>query len=554
MDRETLCCWGSTNPAKQARRGHTVVQASLVGLATLACLGSVVAFVKLHPCEAVIRQPDRDGPAISSKELFKKLNLFDKWGRPDLVLMLSGEMHGYLQPCGCTNPQYGGLTRRYNLWQALQEQGWPVVALDLGDMPQRSGPQAMLKYTYGMRALDVMKYSAVSVGEIEMRWHLPNIIGEYALNNPTPRILAGNIVQDQNFKDFISDSELAAGQKGVPKVGVVSLIGPSVEKQVTAAGLPLPKFKPGVPQILTAALVGLQKKGADINVMLYQGTDKEAEKVATFCQGQRQKNAAFPQLDVILCLSDNPEPPGQPAKVGNTLIVMVGHKGRFVGVMGVFRNNADNPPFKLEYQLVSIAPEFETRANKVEGHKLMELMKKYAEEVKTGNYLAKFKQTEHPIQLVFKNAQYVGSDDCKTCHKDAFKIWKGSGHAHAYKTLEDAKNPSLRQFDGECVVCHTVGFNYKTGFRDLQKTAFLTDVGCECCHGPCSDHVANPRNADIHKEINPFKYRGKEPEAAPQNQARMQRIDNFCQKCHDLDNDVNWVFANSWPKIVHMNK
>src|SRR5437763_16434877 len=37
--------------------------------------------------------------------------LFRSWPKPDLALVLSGEQHGYLLPCGCSRPQYGGLER-----------------------------------------------------------------------------------------------------------------------------------------------------------------------------------------------------------------------------------------------------------------------------------------------------------------------------------------------------------------------------------------------------------------------------------------------------------
>src|SRR5208282_4425390 len=59
------------------------------------------------------------------------------WPKPDVAIVLSGELHGYLQPCGCSEPQKGGLARRYNLLQALtKDRGWPVVAADLGDLAQ----------------------------------------------------------------------------------------------------------------------------------------------------------------------------------------------------------------------------------------------------------------------------------------------------------------------------------------------------------------------------------------------------------------------------------
>src|SRR5262245_39306019 len=46
-------------------------------------------------------------------------HLLAKWDRPAVALIFSGQQLGYLQPCGCSHPQYGGLTRRYNLLQRL---------------------------------------------------------------------------------------------------------------------------------------------------------------------------------------------------------------------------------------------------------------------------------------------------------------------------------------------------------------------------------------------------------------------------------------------------
>ena len=44
--------------------------------------------------------------------------------------------NGYIEPCGCTGlaNQKGGLIRRYSLMKQLRDQGWPVMALDLGNL------------------------------------------------------------------------------------------------------------------------------------------------------------------------------------------------------------------------------------------------------------------------------------------------------------------------------------------------------------------------------------------------------------------------------------
>src|SRR5262249_53354198 len=68
--------------------------------------------------------------------------LFFGWGKPLFAVVLSAQQHGYLLPCGCSDPQYGGLERRYNFLQSLRlpkgqgGRGWPVVAYDLGDIAQ----------------------------------------------------------------------------------------------------------------------------------------------------------------------------------------------------------------------------------------------------------------------------------------------------------------------------------------------------------------------------------------------------------------------------------
>ena len=60
---------------------------------------------------------------------------YAKWQKPLVAIVVSGQMHGYTDPCGCTKPQYGGLTRRYNFIQSLKEKKWDVVGIDLGELP-----------------------------------------------------------------------------------------------------------------------------------------------------------------------------------------------------------------------------------------------------------------------------------------------------------------------------------------------------------------------------------------------------------------------------------
>ncbi len=61
-------------------------------------------------------------------------SLFGDWPAPAGALILSGEQDGYLEPCGCTSGQQGGLRRRFELVARLLDQGWPLTLIDLGSL------------------------------------------------------------------------------------------------------------------------------------------------------------------------------------------------------------------------------------------------------------------------------------------------------------------------------------------------------------------------------------------------------------------------------------
>ena len=82
-------------------------------------------------------------------------------------------------------------------------------------------------------------------------------------------------------------------------------------------------------------------------------------------------------------------------------------------------------------------------------------------------------------------AEYQGSQACKTCHVSAYEKWTGSRHGSAFETLSRVE----KQFDPSCIKCHVVGYNQSGGYLDEYITPHLQGVGCESCHGPGRDHI-----------------------------------------------------------------
>ena len=486
---------------------------------------------------------------------------FIGWAKPDFVIFISGQSHGYLQPCGCSDPQYGGLARRYEFLDSLKKKDWHVVPLDLGDVfpkaPDTPTRQNLLKYETAMRALHVMGYHAVGIGKQELSASLLQfVLPQYALNNPRPRTLAANLVgvdADGPYHAMgVRPYEIIDGP-GLPKIGVVGIIAKTVESAF--ANDPNIKFN----QLQTrAALKELKDKRTEFNVVLLQsdeqhapGVESEVEKCVSWCNEQKQA-----AVNVVIHSNDDPEPPGLPRDVKGTQLITVGHKGKYVGVLGVWRKKDG---FETKYDMVLMGPEFAPK----HGNPVAKLMEEYAKRVVDQNLVAQFLVTDHKNQVILRNnkieTKYVGSDICANCHAHAHAIWddaqnKGIKHSKALDTLVDARNPGLRQFDGECLQCHTTGFKHTTGFNDPNikpKTKqLLHHVGCESCHGPASAHVNNPDDMQVRKLLNPW---AKHFNVGVPEQVRLQRIDNFCQDCHNIENDVHWDFKQRWPKVIHMN-
>jgi len=465
---------------------------------------------------------------------------------PDLVLLLSGQQYGFLNPCGCSEPQYGGLPRRWNLMQGLKARGWPVLGVDLGDLietPAHRTPQTMLKYETAMKALDKLGYLAVSVGLHETEMPFLTTIGQYALNAPSPRLIAANLQdRDTNFAGAVANWTVGSAPGGKVKVGVTGIIGPTVQKAIPGNQVPALRFD-GTIDALNTALKEMAAQQPEVRVLLYQGNLAEAKACAS----------RFQDFQIVLCQSKESEPTDRPERVKDSeaWVLNVGHKGRYVGVVGLWKTGNPARPFEMKYELVMLGPEYETKAGEEKNNAALQLLEAYTRTVRDSNFLAQFPQRKHPLQIAFPGAEYVGSAECKSCHRHAYEVWENHPHAHAYDTLVTAKKPELRQFDGECIVCHTVGFGQVSGYESETKTPQLREVGCENCHGPGSLHVQMGKKTpeSMLALMNP--YRWKPGETPEQEAARLLKIDLECQKCHDVDNDVHWNFKKKWPAVIH---
>jgi hypothetical protein len=546
---------------------------------------------------ALFRQ-SADPPEVTAapKTKVEPQILFDRWPqdrKPDLVLVLTGQNYGYLQKCGCSSPQKGGLERRYNFIESLKARGWEVMGLDVGDVPRPhpytpTPQQTLAKYETAMQAMKLMGYKAVAVGKEEMALPLLDGLTKFSVQkgNEYPKVHAVNIINRDDFPgndngSALTESDILTSKGGIT-VGVIGVLGAELVQKGVDRSV---KFAPQTGPVVTRILKEWSDAGKSpqVNIMLYQGPFEWTDPATGKRADAKSAAEGFPQFHVVLCKTpDDSEAPDMPTVVndGRTMICQVGQKGQSVGVIGIYKGEKG---IELFYQRVVMTEEFETPPEKEKGHAVLKLLQDYSDLVRDNDYLSEMNKRKklHAVQARHKEAKFAGDNQCFICHQAEWTQWSKSKHSHAYDALAKiAKHPVGRNFDGECIICHTVGYEYQAGYLNEKETPHLKNVQCESCHGPASLHVAE-ESENLKKRtpthtyaalLSPWKTGGKGmmPSAAKlelmvkekdpsQRQSYLTEAENtvylsvyqMCARCHDIDNDPKFDLSVYWPNVAH---
>ena len=452
------------------------------------------------------------------------------WPMPQAVLFVSGQQHGYIEPCGCTGleNQKGGLIRRDTLLKELRERGWEIIPVDVGNQVRRIGRQPELKFQTTVEAFKTMGYRAVALGIDDLKLssiELIQMAGSDGLNE-SPFLSANVSVIDKEF--FPSHRIIEAGGR---KIGITAVLGKEHEAELQSRDIQyfdaVEKLKPVVQQ--------LEQEGCDFKVLLAHASVEESAELA------RQ----VPGFDLVVTAGGFGEPTLMPESIegSQAVMVQVGTKGMYGGIVGIYAD-AQQP---IRYQKIAISSQFKDSKRMLEEFALYQ--QRLADAGFDGLGLT---FTAHPTGRTF-----VGSEACGECHSSAFEIWKKTPHFRATTSIIEPDNERggiPRHHDPECISCHATGWNpqkyypYETGFVSSEETPLMTGSGCENCHGPGSEHVA----AEL-GEIDVTSERLKELQqqmVLPLDKAR-----DKCLECHDLDNSPDFhlegAFDKYWEQVKH---
>jgi hypothetical protein len=473
--------------------------------------------------------------------------MLDGWAKPAFAIVFSGEQHGYMEPCGCSLTQSGGLSRRADCFgQITKGKGWPLTAVDLGGLVRKDNVQNTFKFQVMLAALNELGYKAMALGTEELQ--LEHLTPGFLLSQGAPlndgkslSFVSAN-VEFTLFKDPGSAPALPTRIVTVAghKFGVTGIFGKSL-KAVLFGSAPDPQITVKDPEtVLPAAIAALKKEQPEFLVLLAHAERDEAIALAK----------KFPEFQIVV--TSGPEDGNDtPEHIGKTLLVEVGQKGKHIAIVGYYPDNKTN---RFRFELVDLDKERfkDTPA-------MLEHMREYQHMVEA-NYAAVLQDL--PKSPAPNGDRFAGVESCKECHKEAYAIWKKSKHAHAYESLitgrAGTKNPIPRNHDPECLCCHTTGwepqqmFRYDSGFYSAEKTPHLTEQQCENCHGPAAHH--NELEAMWKKDPNSVK---KDELEAVRHRLHLTLDDakkTLCYRCHDLENDPNFLpesFSKYWDQIAH---
>ena len=420
----------------------------------------------------------------------------------ELPIYFTCDTRGRLEPCGCFDGQFGGLTRLKTVLDGEAPDN--ALRVDVGDAIAGSEDYDLIEYEYLLRAFATLKFDALNIGHREAQLTAAQL-GEIKKSSPVP-ILSANLLEKSTGKPIFDSSKIIA--RGGFRIALIGVLDPRGLGDELGTGLAIGDMDSAITRCLA------EVRGKVDVVVLLAFTDEET--LARLAQ-------QFYEAHVILGGKVR-QPAQELRKENRSLVYFVTNESRALGILRLQLAEGVSPkPLRNEIRLLH---------DKIPQDKsFRQLAQEYRDEVRRTKLAVDdpSKARADMVPGVRVAASYVGSQRCVECHKTAGAVWAKSGHAEAFDTLVARKADA----DPKCIACHTIGFGSMSGYRREFGAEKMVHVGCESCHGPGSLHV---RRHEGDKTID-FAYR---PLGA-----------GDCQKCHYGEFSRPFYWYEFWPPIKH---
>jgi len=423
-----------------------------------------------------------------------------------LTVYFTCDTAGRLEPCGCFTGQHGGLTRLAS-WLGARPGVDSALKVDVGGAVAGQADYDLIQYGYLARAYKRMGFAALNMGASEAR--LPGAtLQQLAAGSAVP-LVSASLVDATTRKELMEPYQIVEIQG--TRIGILGVVSPDSVPEPGAGLVVL-----GLNEAIDRHLPELLAK-TDMIVLL------------AFADEPEMRRLARDYYDIGLILGGDVRGPAQQiVRENQSLIVFTTNQARTVGTLtarletGGRRSRMVDADYKIQLLWESIP----------QNPELLAMVKDFRSEIRTTPLAIDEANILDPnaIPGVSPTATYVGSASCAACHPQAHAVWANSGHASAFETLVKKGADA----DPHCIKCHSVGFERPGGYRrPLGGESTLTDVGCESCHGPASEHIA----LHVEGKRTQFKFRPVGP--------------GDCTSCHYGEFSRPFDWDKFWPGISH---
>jgi hypothetical protein len=369
--------------------------------------------------------------------------------------------------------------------------------LDSGNYSANSSPVGTLKSKALLKGMSMLGYSAANVGEREVRAGYASFI-DLASDADFP-FLSANIVRSDTGKPvFLPHLVLEVPRGDGGRAVRLGLIGVArfnpIFRKPGPDGTQLEIVHPH--EAVERELAALENKKVDFVILL----------AALHLDDARRIVGAYPGIDFVIG-SYGGIVREEFDEESESWILYSGNQGKQINETRIFLGEAEKRPEPLHFRHY-LSDRYPTDPEMVEY---------------VNNVSFKPAGLNGRGKAAAVSPLFVGSERCGQCHVPPLEQWSSTPHANALESLKE-KN---KQDEPDCLKCHTTGSGRKEGFKNLQTTPQLANVGCESCHGAGRSHILNPQRK--YGAVNPA----------------------ICTGCHDVDNSPDFDYYRYIAKVAH---
>lgn len=365
--------------------------------------------------------------------------------REPFAIAWNYDTSGYLETCGCSAAQLGGLARRGTKLAELREKQ-PVLAIEGAHIVGDMGEFQLFKAQMAVNALNTMKYDALMLGVREAQ-HGTDGLAQLIRDADFPAYSANLSVDGQPWPTPSVSTTI-----GGTKVGITGASHPQLASFELPEGVSF-----GDPSAAIDAVLPELRRRSDLVVLTLEGHPAWLEEMIRRYRGQ---------VDVFLSGNRQPETASLEYQSDPPHLNSY-DRGRYMGLITV-----DSSPQGYSFTGSNL-PLVDTLANLPDIQRILD--EEYKPELKE-RFFGDFKES---LTL------YMPPSYCGDCHAEEVEVYERSGHAQALETLV-ARN---QHYNPDCMQCHVT---YDTSADQLHS------MNCIVCHTNITDdHVWQAMEGEV---------------------------------------------------------